>query len=192
MRGVVTIATALALPRDFPARSQIVFVAAVVAVVTLLLPGVTLPWLVGRLGLSTGAQRRRQAEREVIAVAQDAGLARLEQLRADGTVSAETAHRLGSGSAPSCSTRRPRTTTGYSSAGASATCARSCWRPRGPRCSNTGRASPRRSTTCCAGWTCTAPSTKRTAAEPEPGGRGAPVFVGVSHRAAGPSEAMLF
>lgn len=94
MRGVVTIATALALPRDFPARSQIVFVAAVVAVVTLLLPGVTLPWLVKRLGLSTGAKRRRQAEQEVIAMAQEAGQRRLEQLQADGTVSAETAHRL--------------------------------------------------------------------------------------------------
>ncbi|WP_166387537.1 cation:proton antiporter [Catellatospora methionotrophica] len=95
MRGVVTIATALALPREFPGRSQIVFVAAVVAVVTLLLPGVTLPWLVNRLGLRTGAKRRREAEQEVIALAQEAGLRRLDELRTDGTVSAETARRLG-------------------------------------------------------------------------------------------------
>ncbi|MEV4410726.1 sodium:proton antiporter [Catellatospora sp. NPDC049609] len=95
MRGVVTIATALALPRDFPGRTQIVFVAAVVAVVTLLVPGVTLPWLVRRTGLTTGAKRRQEAERELVAVAQEAGLRRLEELRADGTVGAETARRLG-------------------------------------------------------------------------------------------------
>ncbi len=95
MRGVVTIATALALPRDFPGRTQIVFVAAVVAVATLLLPGVTLPWLVRRTGLTTGAQRRREAEQEIIAAAQEAGLRRLEELRADGTVGVETARRLG-------------------------------------------------------------------------------------------------
>ncbi|BCJ74052.1 Na+/H+ antiporter [Catellatospora sp. IY07-71] len=94
MRGVVTIATALALPRDFPGRTQIVFVAAVVAVVTLLLPGMTLPWLARRTGLTTGAQRRREAEREIIAAAQEAALRRLAELRADGTVGPETARRL--------------------------------------------------------------------------------------------------
>ncbi|GAA1613484.1 cation:proton antiporter [Catellatospora bangladeshensis] len=95
MRGVVTIATALALPRDFPGRTQIVFVAAVVAVATLLVPGVTLPWLVRRTGLTGGALRRQEAARRIVAAAQEAGLHRLEELRADGTVGPETARRLG-------------------------------------------------------------------------------------------------
>lgn len=95
MRGVVTVATALALPRDFPERSQIVFVAAVVAVATLLVPGVTLPWLVRRTGLDTGADRGRQAEREVIAVAQEAAQRRLDELRDAGAIGPELARRLG-------------------------------------------------------------------------------------------------
>ncbi|MFC7762217.1 hypothetical protein ACFQY4_32400 [Catellatospora bangladeshensis] len=79
---------------------------------TLLVPGVTLPWLVRRTGLTGGALRRQEAARRIVAAAQEAGLHRLEELRADGTVGPETARRLGSGSGRSCWTRTPRTRSG--------------------------------------------------------------------------------
>jgi monovalent cation/hydrogen antiporter len=56
MRGVVTLAAASAIPRvtnsgaPFPGRSEIVFLAFCVTVATLLLHGLTLPWVIRRLG----------------------------------------------------------------------------------------------------------------------------------------------
>jgi CPA1 family monovalent cation:H+ antiporter len=83
MRGVVTVATALALPETvraggpFPARDQVVLVALLVVVVTLVLQGLTLAPLIRRLGVASeadvGADVRR-LQREVTAAA-------LEQLR---------------------------------------------------------------------------------------------------------------
>ncbi len=61
MRGVVTVATALALPlltdrlRPFPDRAQIVFVALVCVLVTLVVQGLTLAPLVKALGVGGGA-----------------------------------------------------------------------------------------------------------------------------------------
>lgn len=89
MRAVVTVATALALPEDFPSRGQIVFVAVVVALVTLLLPGMTLPWLVRVLGMNSGFERRRAAEREVVEVAVDAAAHRLAEMQRRGEITAE-------------------------------------------------------------------------------------------------------
>ncbi|MGH3514512.1 MAG: Na+/H+ antiporter [Pseudonocardiaceae bacterium] len=57
MRGVVTLAAASAIPRvtnsgaPFPGRSEIVFLAFCVTVATLLLHGLTLPWVIRRLGV---------------------------------------------------------------------------------------------------------------------------------------------
>jgi CPA1 family monovalent cation:H+ antiporter len=52
MRGVVTVAAAQSLPRDFPHRPFVVLVAFGVAAGTLLLQGGTLPWVVRRLGIA--------------------------------------------------------------------------------------------------------------------------------------------
>ncbi|WP_424135413.1 cation:proton antiporter [Roseomonas chloroacetimidivorans] len=52
MRGVVTLATALALPEDLPHRDEIVFAAVCVVIVTLGLQGTTLGPLLRRVGLS--------------------------------------------------------------------------------------------------------------------------------------------
>src|SRR5690606_5499783 len=46
MRGVVTLAAAQSLPVDFPHRSQLVLIAFVVALVTLVVQGGTLPLLI--------------------------------------------------------------------------------------------------------------------------------------------------
>jgi NhaP-type Na+/H+ or K+/H+ antiporter len=63
MRGVVSLATALALPLGTPERDLLVFVTFCVILVTLVGQGLTLPWLVRALGVSAdggaSAQERR-------------------------------------------------------------------------------------------------------------------------------------
>jgi monovalent cation/hydrogen antiporter len=51
MRGAVSLAAALALPEDFPQRNLIIFVTFGVILATLVLQGLSLPWLIRRLGL---------------------------------------------------------------------------------------------------------------------------------------------
>ncbi|OBA89116.1 Na+/H+ antiporter [Mycobacteriaceae bacterium 1482268.1] len=89
MRGVVTLVAALALPPNFPQRDRLIFFAFVVIGVTLLLQGVTLPWLVKRLGVSASADERREAEQELIRRARTAGFQRLDELREQGRVDDE-------------------------------------------------------------------------------------------------------
>ncbi|MFN2523074.1 MAG: cation:proton antiporter, partial [Mycobacteriales bacterium] len=64
MRGVVSLAAAFALPRAMPGRSLILFVTFVVILTTLLLQGLTLPWVVRRLGLDDAGAAER-SERDV-------------------------------------------------------------------------------------------------------------------------------
>ncbi len=52
MRGVVSLAAALALPEDFPHRHLVLFLTFSVIFVTLVLQGLSLPWLVRRLGVA--------------------------------------------------------------------------------------------------------------------------------------------
>ena len=52
MRGVVTLAAALTLPMSVPYREVLIFVAFFVVVASLLVQGLTLPWLVRRLHLT--------------------------------------------------------------------------------------------------------------------------------------------
>lgn len=66
MRGVVTLAAALALPTGFPGSNPVIFIAFVVVVVTLLLQGLTLPFLVRRLGVQAPLDGRRDGEHELI------------------------------------------------------------------------------------------------------------------------------
>ena len=69
MRGVASVALALAIPlqhrrrRRFPARDEILFIAFAVVLATLVLQGLTLPWLVRRLRVraDTDAERRAGA-----------------------------------------------------------------------------------------------------------------------------------
>lgn len=64
MRGLATLALALSLP-EVPARAEILVIACSVLVVTLLLPGFTLPWLVGLLGMAATADAEHAAEHAV-------------------------------------------------------------------------------------------------------------------------------
>ncbi|GAA3397103.1 Na+/H+ antiporter [Cryptosporangium minutisporangium] len=90
MRGVVTLATALALPDDFPGRPVVLFAAIAVVVVTLVGQGLTLPWVVRSLGVRSSEEERDEMDR-ARSLAAGAALARLEELHADGRVDDEVA-----------------------------------------------------------------------------------------------------
>ncbi|WP_067968204.1 Na+/H+ antiporter [Mycolicibacter icosiumassiliensis] len=84
MRGVVSLAAAFGVPRTtlsgepFPGRPQLVFLTFVVVVGTLLLHGLTLPWVIRRLGVPTNQDH---ADAIAAAAAQDkAALAAAERL----------------------------------------------------------------------------------------------------------------
>jgi monovalent cation/hydrogen antiporter len=79
MRGVVSLATALALPFETPARDLLLFATFCVILVTLVGQGLTVPWLVRALGLTddgSGAEQELHAR----AVALDAACRRIAQL----------------------------------------------------------------------------------------------------------------
>ena len=80
MRGVVTLAAALALPAGFPERERLIFIAFVVTTVTLLLQGLTLPLLVKRLGVTDSGDGRRNQQQDLLRRARDAGFQRLDEL----------------------------------------------------------------------------------------------------------------
>ncbi|MGC0366791.1 Na+/H+ antiporter [Rhodococcus sp. 27YEA15] len=87
MRGVVSLAAAFAIPltvnsgEDFPGRSLILFLTFVVVVGTLLLHGLTLPWVIRTLGVHSDES---QSDARAEAAAQDraarAASARLDEL----------------------------------------------------------------------------------------------------------------
>lgn len=87
MRGVVSLAAAFAIPlttatgEAFPAREEILFLSFVVVVGTLLLQGLTLPWLIRTLGVQ-GQEAQTDAVAEAAAQheAARAATARLDEL----------------------------------------------------------------------------------------------------------------
>jgi monovalent cation/hydrogen antiporter len=79
MRGVVSLATALALPFATPERDVLIFITFCVILVTLVGQGLSLPWLIRTLRVAedgSAASRELQAR----AAAARAGAARIEQL----------------------------------------------------------------------------------------------------------------
>jgi NhaP-type Na+/H+ or K+/H+ antiporter len=95
MRGLATLALALSLPTAtaagdaFPQRAEIVLIAVVVLVVTLVLPGFTLGFLVRWLGVATDADTEQAAEQAIVHRARAAATAvltaddRVDRLPAD-------------------------------------------------------------------------------------------------------------
>ncbi|MEJ2865794.1 Na+/H+ antiporter [Actinomycetospora flava] len=86
MRGLATLALALALPRvtddgaPFPFRTELVIIAAGVLVATLVLPGLTLPLLLRALGVRESEEVGREAERRLVVRARRAALTELASL----------------------------------------------------------------------------------------------------------------
>ncbi|HEY3111422.1 MAG TPA: Na+/H+ antiporter [Chloroflexota bacterium] len=85
MRGVVSLATALALPtalpsgQPFPERDLLVFLTFCVILVTLVGQGLSLPWVMRRLGVG-GDGSDQIEEQQARAAATEAAVARIEQL----------------------------------------------------------------------------------------------------------------
>ena len=81
MRGVVSLATALALPFSLPGRNPAVFVTFGVILVTLVGQGLTLPAVIRRLGVGdVGPHDAYRDELKARTAAADAALARIDEL----------------------------------------------------------------------------------------------------------------
>jgi len=99
MRGIVSLAAALALPHTigsgapFPQRDAIVLVTFVAVLATLLLPGLSLPWLVRHLALPVETQLARE-ESQARARAAQVALRRIDELTGEPWVQAEQARRM--------------------------------------------------------------------------------------------------
>ena len=83
MRGVVSLAAALGLVADFPQRSLILFLTFCVILATLVGQGLTLPWLIRKLGVVAGADDGVAEETHARLAAVEAALQRLDVLKAD-------------------------------------------------------------------------------------------------------------
>ena len=98
MRGVISLAAALALPlttstgAPFPGRDLILFLTFSVILATLVVQGLSLPALIRGLGLEDDGSREREEIEGRIEVAQ-AALARIEELAAEDWVREDTAER---------------------------------------------------------------------------------------------------
>jgi len=94
MRGVVTLAAVFLLPSDTPQREVLVLVAFVVTVGTLMIQGITLPWVVRRLRVP-GPDRHEDhlQEASVYQSVTEAGLRYLDGLP-DGSLTDMVEHRL--------------------------------------------------------------------------------------------------
>jgi CPA1 family monovalent cation:H+ antiporter len=81
MRGVVSLATALALPLSLPGREPVIFVSFTVILVTLVGQGMSLPAIIRALGVG-GIDARGSSERELRArsTAAEAALTRIDEL----------------------------------------------------------------------------------------------------------------
>jgi monovalent cation/hydrogen antiporter len=93
MRGAVSLAAALALPEDFPQRNLIIFVTFGVILATLVLQGLSLPWLIRRLNLQRDDSEAQEELRGRLR-ATDAALARLEELAAEEWTRDDTVERM--------------------------------------------------------------------------------------------------
>src|SRR5919202_1529039 len=99
MRGAVSLAAALSLPltidsgEPFPARDLIIFLSFGVILVTVVLQGLSLPFLINRLGLE-GDEEEEREEDEARLRAAEAALARIEKLASEEWVREDRADRL--------------------------------------------------------------------------------------------------
>lgn len=64
MRGIVSLALAIALPYSLEGRSEVIFLTFVVIFVTMTIPGLTLPYLIRRLGIESQAKHEEHKVRE--------------------------------------------------------------------------------------------------------------------------------
>ncbi|QCX76007.1 Sodium, potassium, lithium and rubidium/H(+) antiporter [Streptomyces sp. YIM 121038] len=100
MRGVASVALALAIPlktddgAPFPGRDEVVFIAFCVIMATLVAQGLTLPWLVKKLGVRADTDAERALERALALRAAKAGKARLREIEEVEELPEELSERL--------------------------------------------------------------------------------------------------
>ncbi|WP_326599514.1 Na+/H+ antiporter [Streptomyces sp. NBC_01803] len=100
IRGVASVALALALPLTvdgggaFPERGAIVFIGFVVVIGTLLIQGLTLPWLAGRLGVRADSDAEEAFEHELAVRAAKAAKRRLREIEESQDVPDEISEAL--------------------------------------------------------------------------------------------------
>jgi Na+/H+ antiporter len=85
LRGVISLAAAAALPTDVPQRNLLVFLTFTTVLGTLLVQGLTLPWLIHWLGVRAGPDEEHAdavAQARAQEAASEAGLRRLDELAA--------------------------------------------------------------------------------------------------------------
>ncbi|MFF5845931.1 Na+/H+ antiporter [Streptomyces massasporeus] len=86
MRGVASVALVLAIPLEtdtgapFPSRDEIIFIAFGVIMATLVLQGLTLPWLVRRLGVKADTDREKELAKALAIRAAKAAKQRLREI----------------------------------------------------------------------------------------------------------------
>ncbi|MFF6876528.1 MULTISPECIES: Na+/H+ antiporter [unclassified Streptomyces] len=86
MRGVASVALVLAIPLEtdagapFPSRDEIIFIAFGVIMATLVLQGLTLPWLVRRLGVKADTDREKEFAQQLAIRAAKAAKQRLREI----------------------------------------------------------------------------------------------------------------
>jgi monovalent cation/hydrogen antiporter len=93
MRGVVSLAAALALKENFPGRDLILFLTFVVIFATLVLQGLSLPLLIRRLGIKDDGSARKE-ELEARLKANHAALNHLKKIAESNPAKADALERL--------------------------------------------------------------------------------------------------
>ena len=83
MRGVVSLAAALALPADFPQRELLLYLTFAVIVATLIGQGLTLPWVVRHLGVADFGDTQDHEEAHARLAAAEAARLRLDELEVE-------------------------------------------------------------------------------------------------------------
>lgn len=100
MRGVASVALALAIPlrtddgEPFPVRDEIIFIAFGVIMATLVVQGLTLPWLVRMLGVEADAEAEDAYEKGLAVRAAKAARRRLKEIQEVEELPAEFAEQL--------------------------------------------------------------------------------------------------
>ena len=100
MRGVASVALALAIPlttengEPFPQRDEMIFIAFGVIMVTLLVQGLSLPWLVRKLGVQADTGQEKDFERALAVRAAAAAKQRLREIGKAEDLSEELTEQL--------------------------------------------------------------------------------------------------
>ncbi|MFJ8050209.1 Na+/H+ antiporter [Streptomyces luteogriseus] len=100
MRGVASVALVLAIPLEtdsgapFPSRDEIIFIAFGVIMATLVLQGLTLPWLVRLLGVKADTDREKEFARALAIRAAKAAKRRLREIEGNEELSEELSEQM--------------------------------------------------------------------------------------------------